>query len=85
MRVLVNNQYGTKLRIKELIITKNFWEYYVIDENNYIDKDLITALVMGVEIEIGDVYLPEIEPYIFTRTKNLDVLPATGYHWEDEK
>jgi hypothetical protein len=39
---------------------------------------------MGFENELGYVYLPEISPYIMTRTKNLnEVMPATGYEWID--
>jgi hypothetical protein len=39
--------------------------------------------VMGDATELGSVYLPEIEPYIISRTAELSngVAPATGYRW----
>lgn len=73
-----------KLVIKEHIILRNFWEYYVTDaipcED---DADVIEALVLGFETELGDVWLPEIKPYIISRTKDLrDVMSAPGWTWE---
>lgn len=64
----------------EHIITKNFWEYYVIeiDENN-----IAFCLVDGFEMELGDVDLEEIAPYIITRTKDLTMQPARGWRWVD--
>jgi len=79
MRKMKNG--NTELEIVEFIMTKNFWEYYVINEDTGND-DIKTCLVTGFETEIGDVYMPEIEEYILTRSKNLnEVMPASGWDW----
>ena len=79
MRTMDND--GMKLNIVEHIIIRNFWEYYVTDIPSE-DPDIKCCYVMGAECELGDVYMPEIEPYIISRTKNLlGVLPAFGFKW----
>lgn len=79
MRKMVN-QNGTELEVVEHIILRNFWEYYVTTDS-YSD-DIKLCLVMGDFIELGDVSLSEIAPYIISRTKNLaNVMPAPGYNW----
>lgn len=72
---------GEPLKVIEHIILKNFWEYYVIDaETN--TNDVKLCFVMGFENEMGDVYLPEIKPYIISKTKDLEsIAPATDYEW----
>ena len=76
----MTNEYGSKINVVEHIILKNGWEYFVT--NNKFDKDTVQCLVMGFETELGDVYLPEIKPYIVSRTRNLnDLMPATGWQW----
>lgn len=84
MRKMVN-KHGTILNIKEHIILRNFWGYYVTDQVPVQDDpQVITALVMGFEQELGDVYLPEIQPYIAARTKRIkEVMPAAGWSWVD--
>lgn len=84
MRTMVNSKTKEKLKIKEHIILKNFWEYYVIEDSSVPKmKDIEFCLVMGLEQELGDVYIPEIEPYIISRTKKLqDIMPAQGYRWD---
>lgn len=69
------------LKVIEHIIVKNFWEYYVCDaETNEGDTKL--CVVFGDETEIGDVYLPELKPYIRTRTSDLkELAPAPGWRW----
>lgn len=79
---------GSIIDVKEHIILKNFWEYYVVDETVYDgenpDTDTVLAYVMGLENELGYVYLPEIKPYIITKTNDLaGVMPAAGYDWLD--
>jgi hypothetical protein len=79
-----------KLKVVEHIITRNFWEYYILErERGDIvthDPDIVYALVMGDHDEIGTVSMREINPYIFSRTVDLsDVAPAIGYRWEDKK
>jgi len=83
MRKMKHNTTGAILNIKEHIILTNYWEYYVTDLNyNDNSEEIVTALVMGAETELGDVYLPEIKPYIISRTKELDaVFPAENYSW----
>jgi hypothetical protein len=79
----MQNKYG-QLNITEHIITKNFWEYYITDETFGDDGDIVQAVVMGFETEIGDISLAEIKPYIITRTRNLnEVMPADGWQWVD--
>ena len=78
------------LKVVEHIILRNFWEYYVLERElgDVVthDKDIVYALVMGDDDQIGIVSLSEIKKYIFSRTSDLsELLPATGYHWEDEK
>ena len=83
MRKMRNQETGAILTVTEHLITKNFWEYYLTNEET--DDELVKfGFVMGFENELGYVYLPEISPYIMTRTKNLnEVMPATGYEWID--
>ena len=83
MRKMRNKDTGSVLTVTEHLITKNFWEYYLTNEET--DDEMVKfGFVMGFENELGYVYLPEISPYIMTRTKNLnEVMPATGYEWID--
>ncbi len=79
MRQMVN-EYGSKINVVEHIILRNGWEYYVTD--NKFDTDITQCLVMGFETELGDVYMPEISPYIISKTNKLgDVMPAPGWKW----
>ena len=86
MRRMINEDNGTVLKVIKHIILRNFWEYYILaDESDTPDKDIAFALVMGDATELGSVYLPEIEPYVISRTAELSngVAPATGYRWAD--
>ena len=78
-----------KLNVVEHIILRNMWEYFVLANEpdvSHPDPDIVYALVMGFEDEIGTVSLSEIKPHIISRTSNLDeILPASGYQWEDAK
>ena len=71
------------INVVEHIITKNLWEFYIIDDpENVRPEGYATALVMGHDTEIGDVYLPEIEPFIASRTTQLnDIFPPVGWSW----
>ena len=71
------------VNVVEHIITKNLWEYYILDDpENVRPEGYAAALVMGHETEIGDVYLPEIEPFIASRTTRLDeIFPPVGWSW----
>jgi predicted CDP-diglyceride synthetase/phosphatidate cytidylyltransferase len=80
MRKMKHKKTGTILNVVEHVITKNYWEYYITDE--HFNDDIVAALVMGFETEIGDISLSEIKPYMMTRTKDLsEVMPAEGWHW----
>lgn len=71
---------NTILNITQHIILRNGWEYYVTDCKH--NANTYQCLVMGFETEIGDVYLPEIQPYIVSRTKDLsDVMPCQDWTW----
>jgi hypothetical protein len=76
---------GIEIHIKEHIILKNLWEYYVTDDVPIEgEPDIVQALVVGFETELGDVSLSEIKPYIISRTKSLnEVLPAPNWNWKE--
>lgn len=79
MRKMKNTKTGETIQVVEHIILRNFWEYYVTSES---DGDVAKCLVLGFEDELGDVYLPEIAPYIITKTKKLrGVMPAPNWQW----
>ena len=69
--------------VVEHIIIKNMWEYYILKTDLDEDDDSYkTALVVGDYTEIGGVSMPEIEPYIVSRTTKLhDIQPAPGWEW----
>jgi hypothetical protein len=77
----MRNKDGHTINVIEHIILRNFWEYYVTDQNY--GEGLQFCLVLGDYEELGDVYLPELSPYIVSRTKKLaSVMPAPGWEWE---
>jgi hypothetical protein len=72
----------TVINVVSHVILRNFWEYYITD--NHHDDDIVRALVMGFETELGDISLSEIKPYVISRTRDLtDVMPASGWQWCD--
>jgi len=84
MRVMISER-GNKFKVIEHIILKNFWEYYVLENEFEEDKDLGYAYVMGFENEFGYFTYNEITPYIMSRTSDLtDIMPAQGFEWEDK-
>ena len=81
-RNIIHNEGGDTFTVHQHIILKNFWEYYLGETDKH---GVAFGFVMGFENEWGSVYLPEIEPYIISNTKNLDeVMAPVGYYWEDE-
>ena len=86
MRKMVKG--NLKLNVVEHIILRNMWEYYVLaaePDTHAPDPDIVYALVMGFNDEIGAVSLSEIRPHIISRTEQLDgIMPADGYRWADE-
>ena len=87
MRKMVKG--NLKLNVVEHIILRNMWEYYVLSDEGWSDwvsskPDIVYALVMGFNDEIGCVSLSEIQPHIISRTSRLDeIMPADGYEWAD--
>lgn len=78
----IRNDSGDTLTVYAHGITKNFWEYYILDNEKA--SDYRFALVMGYETEMGDVSMSEIKPYLFSYTENLtDLAPPEGYRWVD--
>lgn len=79
----MRNKHGTRLRVTRHIVLKNMWEYYVTDDR--FDADTVRCLVVGFETELGDVYLPEIKPYIISDTKSEGLpeglMAAPGWEW----
>ena len=71
------------INVVEHIITKNLWEYYILDDpENVSPEGYATALVMGHETEIGGVCLTDLEPFIASRTTRLDeIFPPVGWSW----
>ena len=86
MRTIVKGD--QTFNVTELQITKNFWEYFILEDEYEEDRvempgNIKLALVMGIETEIGDVDLEEIAPYVITKTKDLsEVMPPTGWRWQ---
>ena len=75
-----NKADGEIVTVHAHIITKNWWEYYILDNKRY--DDIRFALVMGIETEMGDISVNEIRPYIVTQTSNLDgCMSAPGWEW----
>ena len=75
-----------KLDVVEQIILRNMWEYFVLadEAGDKPDSDIKYALVMCFNDEIGAVSMSEIKPHVISRTDQLcDILPASGYQWED--
>ena len=73
----------TRIQIEQHIVLKNFWEYYITTRRFEADKDIACALVLGYELELGDVRLSELKPYILSSTTDLkDVMPAPNWTWE---
>mgnify|MGYP003643827155 FL=1 len=69
--------------VVEHIIIKNMWEYYILKIEEDVDPEgYKTALVVGDYTEIGQVYMPEIEPHIVSRTSDLgELMPPPGWAW----
>ena len=86
MRKMVRG--NLELDVVEHIILRNMWEYYILadePDTHAPDPDIVYALVMGFNDEIGTVSMSEIKPHIMTRTTDLsEIMPADGYEWEGE-
>jgi hypothetical protein len=77
------SQAGTEYKVREHIIVKNFWEYYVLSRDKD-DKNLMYCYVLGFENEFGYVDYAEIKPYIISETRDLtELMPAPNYKWKE--
>lgn len=74
---------GTVVTVYAHGITRNFWEYYILSKKPD-SRQNVVAIVMGFETEMGDIHLPEIQPYLVSSTVDLaDIAPAQGWEWVD--
>lgn len=83
MRAMRNPETGTIVNVHSHIITRNFWEYYVLDPKPN-SRGIVFALVHGMETELGDVLLSEIKPHILSEGKDAvlqEIAPAPGWEW----
>lgn len=75
----MRDEHGTTVDVIEHILLRFYWEYYILEAA---DEDGIAfALVVGDYTEMGSVSMDEIEPYIVSRTSNLDIMPAPEWSW----
>ena len=79
----MTDEHGTTVDVIEHIILRNYWEYYILEEAD--ENGIAFALVMGDYTEMGNVSMDEIEPYIVSRTTNLDIMPAPEWVWYDNE
>ena len=76
----MTNEYGNTIKVIEHIMLTNLWEYYMIEAPDA--NGIAFALVVGHEIEMGSVSIHEIEPYIMSRSTDLDdLMPAPQWQW----
>ena len=81
----MTNEHGTTVNVVEHVMTKNMWEFFITDDNH--NEDVVRAVVVGFEIEIGDVSLSEIKPFVISReTEDLEeLMPAPGWAWDGKE
>ena len=81
------NNFNTTVKVTRHIILKNFWEVYIIDEEEMEfpkDSDIQYAYVVGDAHEFGTIDLMEYKPYTISDTTNLnDVAAAPDWEWID--
>lgn len=83
-RVMIRPDTGTKVKVYQHIITRNHWEYYVLDPKPD-SRQNVFAVVMGFETEMGQVHLPEVAKHVISvcsGTDLNDIAPAEGWEWE---
>lgn len=84
MRTMVmNDRPACKVKVENMYVLSNGWEYFLEKANK---AGIAFGLVCGFEDELGDVFVPEIQPYIVSSANKecTDALPAPGWYWEDE-
>jgi hypothetical protein len=78
-RNIRNVQDGSVLTVHRHLMTHNFWEYYLLDNE---EGDIRFALVQGQESELGNVSLTEMHPYVLSDTLEWEgIMPPIGYEW----
>lgn len=78
----MKDKHGDILNIVDWWMTVNHWEYYITDQEE--DDDIVFAMVCGDFDEMGYVSKAEINPWIRSRTSNLnEIQPAPGWQWID--
>lgn len=79
MRKMKNTAHGTVVNVEKFIMTRNGWEYFITDEK--FNDDIVCAVVAGFEVEMGDISLSEIKPYIMLQGSPNEAMPAPGWEW----
>lgn len=95
--LFIQNEEDAKITfpIKSWFMTKNHWEYYVIDTKKMdkmlkvahepLRKDIEYAYVLGFENEFGYIDMKELNPYRTVQAKSLKELkqiqPPPGFKW----
>jgi hypothetical protein len=74
---------GTVVNVYSYATNQMFWEYYFLDPKPDSQKNM-RAIVLGFETDMGDVHIPEIQPYLMSFTRDVSALmPAPGWEWVD--
>lgn len=73
---------GTRHEVFRHLMLRNWWEFYLLDDKE--ESDIRSAIVLGHEIEAGDISMKEIRPFIMHSTTELQgIMPPQGYEWAD--
>lgn len=79
-RQLRNDNTGSVVNVHAWIGLVNGWEYYLLEKPNA--NNIALALVYGDEIEMGDVWLTEIKPYMTCITRDMtDLAAPPNWSW----
>lgn len=83
MRQCKNIETGKVITVKRLLITRNFWEHFILSVDDIPESDDIQlALVNGDFNEMGYVSMSEIRQFKLSESNELDsALPPMGYIW----
>ena len=88
MRKMQSKSGKTTVKVTKHIILRNFWEYYVVDDDEMQfeeNSDIQFALADGDAQEFGTISMSEMKPFIVSETTDLDdVAPAPDWRWIDE-
>ena len=83
-RNIRNAEDGQVLTVHRHLMTRNGWEYYILD--NAEQSDIRFALVQGLESELGNISMLEMHPYLLSDTYELEgIMPPVGWSWDDGK